>query len=509
MCPSWIPFVIAISVVVVAWYSADGAVIQFVIGWCANWPSRQASVHSQRLAFPPPSRSPDTTAIVLNWSRLSNVVYIASILCSESLNHAIQTVFIWNNNPNPLTHKDFIQSSCPENKLTIYNSPENVYFQARFMACAQANTSYCFMQDDDFVVWPEVLTTLHARFSESSSPGIHLLPPHERLSSDLKRVEKEPYIHASFAWLGHGAIIRQSRAVQFLSLFKELNMSAEQFKMADNYYTLLSNTVADTWFDQGHELGGGTPFTVGPEGDQRNNKHIINAARLLDEIFCDSSPCSLSDAAVGEYVSSTKSSTRTMTYAPCKGVPCLFGTSTRLLPASLSHSVNAAEEILESELNKRELLGEEYISQYISNSPSHAVDNDIGSAFCAPDNVASGDVVSLDVLHDVWSHSSAVNFHIVTNANTLPLLDNATYETSPNGIDWVPSGVLPSCVESITTPRKGSEEILWECKIHLLPSYTARESRHFRVRFTDLDDLVSRRLCIYEIYIGYFKNIGL
>ena len=52
-------------------------------------------------------------------------------------------------------------------------------------------------------------------------------------------------------------------------------------KMADNYYTILSNRVPEVWFDQGIELGGGEPFTVGVEGNERNAKHIVRFARDL------------------------------------------------------------------------------------------------------------------------------------------------------------------------------------------------------------------------------------
>lgn len=47
-------------------------------------------------------------------------------------------------------------------------------------------------------------------------------------------------------------------------------------KMADNYYTILSNRVPEVWFDQGVELGGGQPFTVGVEGDERNDRHVVS-----------------------------------------------------------------------------------------------------------------------------------------------------------------------------------------------------------------------------------------
>lgn len=54
-----------------------------------------------------------------------------------------------------------------------------------------------------------------------------------------------------------------------------LNASEEELKMADNYFSILSNTFTDIWFDQGVELAGGQPFTVGTEGEERNRRHIV------------------------------------------------------------------------------------------------------------------------------------------------------------------------------------------------------------------------------------------
>ena len=63
--------------------------------------------------------------------------------------------------------------------------------------------------------------------------------------------------------------------MDFLALMRELNTTDEEMKMADNYYTILSNRIPEFWFDQGVELGGGQPFTVGSQGEERNNKHIV------------------------------------------------------------------------------------------------------------------------------------------------------------------------------------------------------------------------------------------
>ena len=185
------------------------------------------------------------------------------------------------------------------------NSPENLYFQARFIACAQASTPYCFIQvrtplliqaeqystcasqDDDYLVYPEIIQSLRAHVSTtpSSSHGIHLLPPHEHLSSTLRTTHSSspssPLLHTSFAWLGHGTLLPRFRVRQFLSLMGELNATEDEMKMADNFFTILSNGYSEIWFDQGVELGGGEAFTVGIEGEERNRKYIVSISTLI------------------------------------------------------------------------------------------------------------------------------------------------------------------------------------------------------------------------------------
>jgi hypothetical protein len=138
------------------------------------------------------------------------------------------------------------------------------------------------IQDDDYIVYPEIIQTLRARVTDPrrvSTTGIHLLPPHEHLSSSLRVLSTPSHIHTSFAWLGHGALIPRSQAIAFLTLMSPLclNVSEDDMKMADNFYTVLSNTVQEIWFDQGLELSGGEPFTAGSEGLERNRKFIVSA----------------------------------------------------------------------------------------------------------------------------------------------------------------------------------------------------------------------------------------
>ena len=109
-----------------------------------------------------------------------------------------------------------------------------------------------------------------------STPSVHLLPAHEHLLSRLRAVTSyDKKISTSFAWLGFGTFVRQHAVCEFLQLLKQLNLSEVEMQMADNYFTILANRQAEIWFDHGIELGGGQPFTVGSEGDERNDKHMV------------------------------------------------------------------------------------------------------------------------------------------------------------------------------------------------------------------------------------------
>jgi hypothetical protein len=106
------------------------------------------------------------------------------------------------------------------------------------------------------------------------------------LATSLRTVQvPSKNIHTSSAWLGHGALIPKSKAIQFLSLMNYLNASDKEMQMADNYFTILSNKVPEAWFDHGIELGGGQPFTVGREGDERNMKHTVKCFPIHRSTF--------------------------------------------------------------------------------------------------------------------------------------------------------------------------------------------------------------------------------
>ena len=88
-------------------------------------------------------------------------------------------------------------------------------------------------------------------------------------------VTKDRTVATSFAWLGYGTFLRRDTVVSFLTHLARLNLSEEETRMADNYFSILYNRIAEIWFDHNIPLGGGTPFTVGSEGEARNNRHMV------------------------------------------------------------------------------------------------------------------------------------------------------------------------------------------------------------------------------------------
>lgn len=60
-------------------------------------------VRAVRVGLESEPRQPDVTAIILNWSRLDNVIRIASLLCGSWLDDTIAEVYVWNNSPQNLS----------------------------------------------------------------------------------------------------------------------------------------------------------------------------------------------------------------------------------------------------------------------------------------------------------------------------------------------------------------------------------------------------------------------
>ncbi|KAK0199020.1 hypothetical protein F5146DRAFT_920864 [Armillaria mellea] len=449
----------------------------------------------KRAGFPvlDPDGHPDTTAVILNWSRFLNVVKIVSLLCGPSLENTIHTVFVWNNSPNRISEADF--APCA-GRLKVHNAPDNIYFQARFMACAQASTPFCFVQDDDYIVLPEVVFAMHAHMSPSSKTGIHLLPAHELLSSQLRKFDVGSSIHSSFAWLGHGAMFPQPLAADFLSLLRLLQLTEDEMKMADNYFTILRNEYPEVWFDQGIQLQGGEPFTVGTEGNERNRRHINRATELLSSaIACEGAPCIPGTGNIPYIQYNTPDLPRTLvSRTPCRGLPCVLETSIRLLPESVEAP---AAGIFAREDNS--VLFEEDTNHYLLYPLSHAVDSRADTAFRSLTGGKKGDTISLDMLRDLDSALTEIHMVILTDNATVAILQKSHFEMfSPFNKSWVSTIHVPSCVD--IAGGSYTPAVMTECSIRMSSPESSNIGRSFRVVLSeDMGDL--EKWCIYEIWM--------
>ncbi|KDQ13132.1 hypothetical protein BOTBODRAFT_396250 [Botryobasidium botryosum FD-172 SS1] len=383
----------------------------------------------KRLSTSPSPAHPDTTVILLNWSRFENVKLLVSHLCSHELQSVIAQIVVWNNNPKlNIQPKDFSGLICPNSKIHIHNSPENLYFQARFFACANATTSFCYIQDDDYLVRHEIIIAMRARFSRGALEPIYLLPPPDALSSRL-RAAIGPQLHTSTAWLGYGSLITRDQAATFIRLLRDLGLTEDEMKMADNYFAILRNRIPEIWLDEGMELGGGTPFTVGTEGDERNWLHTNRAYNLLESIMPLASSNGFTDLA--EYPSAHQDVR--LWRAPCIFYTCVIETNIALLPdydESQLQGSSIYPTLRRLEDHGRKLLGVDGERDFLLHHLQRAVDGKLNTAFKSPHNAQRGDYLMLDMLGAVGSKYHTAELVLIIDRRTEHILPSSVTEVS-------------------------------------------------------------------------------
>ncbi|KAG1757864.1 hypothetical protein EDB19DRAFT_1659437 [Suillus lakei] len=470
----------------------------FLVGANSSLTFQRASLVSA------PQSYPDVTAVILNWSRLPNVVRIVSLLCGPSLDDIIAEIVVWNNNPREISYQTFAKTGCPSEKLRIYNSPHNTYFQARYVACEQATTRFCFLQDDDYLIMPEIIRTLHARVLGTPDQSIHLLPPHEVLSTQLRTTVTSNGAHTSSAWLGHGTILPRTGASDFLALLHHLNASEDEMKMADNYFTILNNRIPEVWFDQGIELGGGQPFTVGMDGNERNKIHTIKACQYLDTLLSvtKASYTSQEESKLPFIeVDAPTPAGHQIFQAPCLGASCLLQTNIPLLPSNVKAGRHSTEDMVQQESRSIQSLGQDVVDHYLRFPPSQAVDGRPDTVFRSPLPARRGDFVSLDMLSPVGSASSTLEMTLLVTRETVDILRQALFESSTDAVNWVVSTHALVCEDTELTGLRGlrsSPRKLQECSVQ------SQEINHrfFRASL-QIDIPSSPHWMIYEFWIRW------
>ncbi|CAE6537408.1 unnamed protein product [Rhizoctonia solani] len=412
----------------------------------------------------------DVTAIVLNWARPDNVKTIVTHLCSDPLRDTISSVIVWNNSPNQLNPTDF----GVDERLRIIESGENLFFQARFLACLEAETEWCLVQDDDYLVSVESIKALRryaARYN--TQHPIHLLPPHEHLSTTLRTLTLSPSHVASFAWLGHGTLLTRSHARAFLDVLRTESRGQEHIlQMADNFFSVLLNRGADVWVDRGLHLGGEeVAFTVGADGDARNWYYIAIAEKYLEAIVSRSVPN-------GFTVLGDKPDEEQIVRSPCRGG--VWSTNVPMIPPNVIEAGRNALDLRSADVSRRSALGEVDAKAYIQHSLA-CVGDGLDTVFKSPAGCQEGQWLAFDFLENVavsgleieWTVEPdfatevwGMSYQVLEDDWLNALVLSCTQVDSPGAVKLVTELDLGcwrtfSAVRAVISPGSGSQRPVW------------------------------------------------
>ncbi|CAE6477946.1 unnamed protein product [Rhizoctonia solani] len=392
----------------------------------------------------------DVTAIVLNWARLDNVKTIVAHLCSDPLRDTISSVIVWNNSSAGLEPTEF----GVDERLKIVNSEENLFFQARFLACLEAEGEWCLVQDDDYLVSVESIQALRKYVAlYNVQHPIHLLPPHEHLSTTLRTLVHSPSHIASFAWLGHGTLLTKSHARAFLDVLRAESRGQEHImQMADNFFSVLLNRAADVWVDRGLHLGGEeVAFTVGAEGDARNWYYTAIAEKYLEEIVARCEPN-------GFTLLEPKAEEERIVRSPFRGG--LWSTNVPMLLSSVIDAARNATDLRSADVSRRSALGEVDAKRYIQHSLACLSDG-LDTVFKSPEGCQEGQWLSFDFLQNVVIEGLEIEWTVEPDfASEVWAM---SYQVLEDGQTWVNALVLtctqvdsPGWVKLVTKLDLGS-----------------------------------------------------
>ncbi|MBW0481443.1 hypothetical protein O181_021158 [Austropuccinia psidii MF-1] len=236
----------------------------------------------------------DVTAVVLNWHRLENMIVIVAHLCRYDF---FEAIIIWNNDPlQRLTREDFKHTHCPAHKLSIYNAPSNMFFFARFLACLQSKTKYCYFQDDDCIV--NSIRSMYFQFQALQPDDRAIVVQADPIYSVMYGWEwcfndRLGWLHTCFAWLGHGSFVSKTSVLGFLNLISEQALPSDSIALADNFFAtalnhqptvIVSSKILSLPFSS-------KGFSDGTAGLEQNRLYIQRGVeKLMSLLYSDKMP---------------------------------------------------------------------------------------------------------------------------------------------------------------------------------------------------------------------------
>ncbi|CAG8606516.1 9088_t:CDS:2 [Diversispora eburnea] len=359
-----------------------------------------------------------TTAILLNWSRIENLKIIVRHLCQYSM---FKEIMIWNNNGDVhLSDQIFSDTRC--HKLRYYNSPGNMYFIARYMACAMATTPYCYFQDDDWVI--HHMRSMYANFLRY--PDLI----HTDTNADAYSLTNWKWcffddsidLHACFSWVGTGAFVSKENVINFLKLTSITEMDPTEFAYGDMYFTTYMNQVPYQLENELQELPQENAFSAG-EGRIRNNIYMHKALlHLHDHLSNRTDEFETKELYPTMYQRDVRS--------PCANDRCLFLTNKNSFPDVRTFLYKPSMNISESERIHESYYGTEHFIKY---PYSHAVDGKDSTVWKSFEVIDKDDYIGLDLLFPM---PFPLTFTLIVDHHR-DYFSTLNIHISYNGVDWI------------------------------------------------------------------------
>lgn len=329
-----------------------------------------------------------TTAILLSWERMDSLKEIVVHLCPHVM---FKEIMIWNNKVD--VHLEEKMFNCP--KVRVFNSPNNMFFVARYMACAMASSPYCYFQDDDWKI--HYLRSMYANFLR------HPQFLHTDTNSDVWALtnwrwcffEDEVNMHSCFSWLGTGSLATRDSVVKFLKQASVTDMDPLEFAYGDMYFSTFLNQVPYQLENYLEELvdpaKDEAAFSKGSSGKSRNKQYMHKAAQKAWDALKRKDPAFEQEELHPTYLERDVRS-------PCADDRCLIISNKHPFPDVRMFKYRPYIDI--EEIEKIHTLYEDP-SIYIRYPFSKAVDGMDNTAYKSTQPIAQGDYIGLDMLLEI------------------------------------------------------------------------------------------------------------
>ncbi|RGB23950.1 hypothetical protein C1646_773765 [Rhizophagus diaphanus] len=398
----------------------------------------------------------ECTAILLNWNRLDNIKIIVKNLCQYSM---FKEIFIWNNNVDlHLSDTMFVDTHC--NKIRYYNSPGNMYFIARYLACSMAATKYCYFQDDDWMI--KHLRSMYSNFLRFPNL-IHTDTNADVYSSTNWKwcfFDDDIDLHSCYSWVGTGAFTSRENVLKFLKMTSKTEMSSLEFIYGDMYFTTYLNQVPYQLENSLIELPQENDFSLTGK-DRMLNKLYMHKALIRLYNYLSLLKSKKNNNPSTQIIEDAKEFSPTLyerdVRSPCHNDKCLFLTNKHSFPNVKLFKYKPYINISESERLHSSFFNTQH---FISYPYSHAVDNDNSTAWISKDVIRKDDYIGLDLLLPM---PVPLTFNLIIDHNN-DYFNHLSIQISHDGSAWIQLSPSPKLDISSLSSTKNN---LLSCKFRI------------------------------------------